>query len=850
MSKTKRIVKKEKHETGLLANFQLENVLPEKFHLPVVLVVFLLLFLIFLNPLYFGGKTFQSGDILASASMKSYVEKARDGFTLWNPYLFLGMPAYALGTESTWFNLIYVIFASMRKFFAGFFSVEYAIWSTYLIELAVTSYLLMKHLTKNTLVSLFTAIATSFSTGIIVFLFIGHVTKLTSLCMVPLIFLMLFRFHEKIKLLDFFILVIALQLFIQGFHVQIIYYTLLAVAVYYIFYFIHSFTNKEIELRKKLMRSALVFGAAGLIAVAIQSDSLTQVYEYTPYSTRGTKSLVEETAGSTEQSASDYYEYHTNWSFSPGEVMTFIIPSYFGFGNSVYKGPLTENQPTEVNTYFGQMPFVDVAMYMGVLVFFLALFAVFTRWKEPLVKFLTLLSLFALFVSFGRNFSIVFDILFNYLPYFDKFRVPSMILVLVQLSIPALAGLGVMKIISLRDYPNKTAEQIVKYFAYAVSIIFIFSLLLSNLIGQWFITRVNDYAAGIEASRGQMAQQFRALAEYSSGMFTGDIIVGFALLTVSFGAAVFYLNKKISKDVLVILFIAVVLIDLWRIDARGAKYVENPNVETQFKTPEYAKIIKAQNDKEPFRIFNMKQDGSLGSFNQNSNFNAYFLLEDFYGYSGIKPRAYQDFMDVVGPVNQTLWRLTNVKYIIMEQQAQFPGLTLIGGSGKEFVYRNENALPRFFLANKVEQKPALDVLRAMKSDTFDPKEIAFVQNEKVEVQIPDSTASVFIEKYQDERVSLKVNASGNNFLVFSATYMPKGWHAAVDKSETKIYRVDHALMGIIVPKGTHEIEFRYEPKSFVISKYLALSLSSLVVLGLVISLLLEVLKKKKTKSSL
>ncbi|NCQ19331.1 MAG: hypothetical protein GW805_13505, partial [Ignavibacteria bacterium] len=102
MSKTKRIVKKEKHETGLLANFQLENVLPEKFHLPVVLVVFLLLFLIFLNPLYFGGKTFQSGDILASASMKSYVEKARDGFTLWNPYLFLGMPAYALGTESTW----------------------------------------------------------------------------------------------------------------------------------------------------------------------------------------------------------------------------------------------------------------------------------------------------------------------------------------------------------------------------------------------------------------------------------------------------------------------------------------------------------------------------------------------------------------------------------------------------------------------------------------------------------------------------------------------------------------------------------------------------------------------------
>ena len=848
MSKTKRIVKKEKQEKGLLANFHLENVLLEKYHLPAVLAVLLLLFLIFLNPLYFGGKTFQSGDILASASMKSYVEKARDGFTLWNPYIFLGMPAYALGTESTWFNLIYVIFTAVRKFFTNFFSVEYTMWSFYLIVFASTSYMLMKHLTKNTLVSLFTAIATSFSTGIIVLLYIGHVTKLTSLCMVPLIFLLLFRFHQKIKLLDFFILVIALQLFIQGFHVQIIYYTLLAVAVYFVFYFVHSITNKEIELRKKLVRSALVFGAAGLIAVAIQSDSLTQVYEYTPYSTRGTKSLVEESTGNAEQSASEYYDYHTNWSFSPGEVMTFIIPSYFGFGNSVYKGPLTENQPTEVNTYFGQMPFVDAAMYMGILIFFLALFAVFTRWKEPLVKFLAVLSLFALLVSFGKNFSFVFDILFSYLPYFDKFRIPSMILVLVQFSFPILAGLGVMKIISLREYPNKNAEQFLKYFAYAVSIIFVFSLVLNKTISEWFINRVNEYAGSIESSRGQMAQQLRALAEYTSEMFTGDILVGFALLTVSFWAAVLYLNKKISKDVLAILFIAVVLIDLWRIDARGAKYVENPDQKNQFKTPEYVKMIKAQNDKEPFRVFNMKQDGSLGSFNQNANSNAYFLLEDFYGYSGIKPRAFQDLMDVVGPVNQTLWRLTNVKYIIMEQQVQFPGLVLVGGAGKEFVYKNENVLPRFFLANKVEQKPALEVLRAMKSDSFDPKEIAFVQDEKVVAERPDSTTSIAVEKYQDENITLKVNASGNNFLVFSSTYMPKGWHAVVDKSETKIYRVDHALMGIIVPKGIHQIEFRYEPKSFVISKYLALSLSSMVVIGLLITIVFEVLKKKKSIS--
>jgi len=848
MAKTKKVSKKESKSDRLLANFKLENVLPEKYHLLTVLAVIILLFLIFLNPLYFGNKTFQSGDIFASASMKSYVEKARDGFTLWNPYIFLGMPAYALGTESTWFNLIYVLVTGLRKFFTNFFSVEYTMWSFYLIVLAATSYMFMKHLTKNTLVSLFTALATSFSTGIIVFLYIGHVTKLTSLCAVPLMFLLLFRFHEKIKLMDFFLLVVALQIFVQGFHVQIIYYTLLAVVFYYAVYFSHAFSTKNVELRKQLVKSLFVAGAAALIAVAIQSDSLTQMYEYTPYSTRGTKSLVESEAGNTAQSASEYYDYHTNWSFSPGEVLTFIVPSYFGFGNSVYQGPLTENQPVEVNTYFGQMPFVDVAMYMGVVIFFLALFAMVTRWKEPLVKFLTLLSVFALLVSFGKNFSVVFDLLFYYLPYFDKFRVPSMSLVLVQMSFPMLAGLGLMKIISLRESTDTSIVNILKYTAYGVTAFFVIVLLFNKGIGDWFITRVNDYAGAIESTRSQQAQRLRALAEYSADMFAGDLLIAFALLTVSIWSAVLYINRKFSSDVLAILLIAVILIDLWRIDGRGAKYVENPDIKSQFKTPEYVKIIRDQKDSEPFRIFNLKQDGSLGSVNQNSNFNAYFLLEDFYGYSGIKPRAYQDYMDVVGPVNQTLWRLMNVKYLVMDTKGNYTGLSLLGGSGKEFVYRNEKALPRFFFVTRVEQKPALDVLQMVKKDEFDPKDVAYVQDEKVSADKPDSSVSINVTKYTDEVISLKTLASGNNFMVFSTTYMPKGWHATLDGNETAIYRVDHAIMGIVVPKGVHEVVFKYNPKSFVISKYVALSLSSITILGLLLSVGVE-LKKRKNATS-
>ena len=852
MAKTKKEtrIQREAKQT-FLSKFNINNFIPPKYHVLTVLLVIIILFLIFFSPMYFGGKIFQSGDIIASESAKPYILKDREGFSLWNPHIFCGMPAYVLGTEQTWFNLIYMGFAYARTAFSSLFSVDYAVWSFYLIVLAFSSFLLMRHISKNTLVSLFTAVATSFSTGLIVFLYIGHVTKLTSICMYPLIFLILLKFEEKIKIIYALILIIIIQLFIQGFHVQIIFYTLFAVAVYFIFFFGKSLIKKEKEKSGKLVKSAAVFAVALVIGVLISADNLTQIYEYTPYSTRGGKSIVETTTGKAEQSASEYYDYHTGWSFSPEEVMTCVIPSFYGFGNSTYKGPLTQNQEYEVNTYFGQMPFVDVAVgYMGVLVFFLTLFAIFTCWKEPFVQFLTILSAIALLISFGKNLSLLFDLMFYYFPYFDKFRVPSMILVLVQMSFPFLAGFGIMKIISLREHPDKRAMSILKYSAYVLAGIFILSLLANKALSNWFVSRVNDHAVSLQTSNPQYAQYFQAFAEYMAGMFTNDFLIAFALLSAVFWGGILYVNRKLSADFLVLVIIIFTTVDLWRIDARGAKYHDNPEIKNQFEAPEYVRVIKSQNDKEPFRVLNLKKDNTLGSFNQNSNFNAYFLLEDFYGYSGIKPRAYQDIMDVVGPANPTLWRMAGVKYLVLEKPALMAGLSVIYNGEKTVVERNDNSLPRAYFVDKVEMKNDMEVLNLIKSNSFDPKEIAYVHDKNISGDKPDSTAYVKILKYSDEKLRLDVNASGNNFLFFGSTFfsgqadykifkLPTGWKALIDDNEAEIHQTNHGFMGIIVPKGKHKIEFIYAPISFYLSKYIVLALSSLSLIGLVLGIFIE-----------
>jgi len=230
-------------------------------------------------------------------------------------------------------------------------------------------------------------------------------------------------------------------------------------------------------------------------------------------------------------------------------------------------------------------------------------------------------------------------------------------------------------------------------------------------------------------------------------------------------------------------------------------------------------------------------------------------MYDIYGYSGIKPRAIQDYYDILGsPANPTFWRMLNVKYIVFDKEVNSPDLQLIYSGDKSFVYLNKNVLPRAYFVNQVAQKTGVEIINMVKNTQFDPAFIAFTEEEIQGVEAPDTTAFVRIEKFEDEHIQLDVNASGNNFLFLGDTYMTgetdykllkvhTGWKAFIDGVETKIYRANHGFRGIVVPKGKHKIEFVYLPESFVISKYLSFSFSSIIIIGLILGIILNLRKK-------
>lgn len=824
--------------------FKFSNYVPEKYQTPALLILILLLILIFFSPVTFGDKTTSSGDLIQVKSLREYSSKDHDGFSLWNPYIFCGMPSAVTSMSLRWFDLTADVYSYASKIYSAFFHDYNAIYTFSFVILAFTAFFFMRSFGAGRGISFLVSIATIFSTGIVLLFYIGHITKLMSLAVFPFILMMLFKFQKKITWLDVVLFLLGLHILVLGAHVQIVFYFVLATIIYFIYFFVRSFITKDKPLQKQLLKSLGIVAAAGLIALLMSFDTYAQLYEYKPFSTRGTKSVTElkQTGAEVQNNA---YEYATNWSFSPGEIMTFIVPSYYGFGTSTYNGPLTQNQDYEVHTYFGQMTSVDVAMYMGIIIFALGIFTLFVKWKDPIVQFFGIVVMLFLLLSFGRTFPLIYNLFYYHFPGFDNFRSPSMILHILQIIFPILAGLGLMQIVSIREEKNPKKEKVFKYVALFFAGLFVLFFLLSGSLGSWFTQRVNDYAASLGQSQRaqQEAQTFNALAEYMTDMFKGDLLASFALLAIVFGLIYMFIKSKINKELFIAGIAVLVLFDLFRISHRGESYVDSDKVNDLFREPNYISVIKQQNDKEPHRLLNLKQDGSLGSFSSNANFNVYFLQEDFYGYSAAKPRSYQDIMDVVGPVNPTLWRMLNVKYVITDREYNPGGFISIYQGKDEFVYRNEKALPRIYFVDSVAQKSGVDILSAIKNGSFDPKKLAFVEKLDFKFEKGDSTNSANITDYKDEILAANVNCKGNNFLFFGTTYLP-GWKAFIDGAPKEIHKTDYGFQGVVVPQGKHKVEFIYEPKGFATGKYLSLILNIMMFGGF--GYVLFISKKKKS----
>jgi uncharacterized membrane protein YfhO len=89
---------------------------------------------------------------------------------------------------------------------------------------------------------------------------------------------------------------------------------------------------------------------------------------------------------------------------------------------------------------------------------------------------------------------------------------------------------------------------------------------------------------------------------------------------------------------------------------------------------------------------------------------------------------------------------------------------------------------------------------------------------------------IVLEEYRPDYLKFSANTNRQQLAVFSDIYYPAGWNAYVDGQQVEILQANYVLRALVVPQGTHTIEFRFEPQSFNTGKTIAYAGSVLLVL--------------------
>jgi hypothetical protein len=814
----------------------------------VFLGLIVLAIILFFKDGILGGKIFASPDNLSPNSFRTFLNDAKSSgiFPLWVPYIFMGMPSLASLTSAlpALHNIFSFIWDSILSAFSG--ENLFLLTIPYYFLFAISLYFYINYKFKNNFIALYCALTGVFATGIIQLIIVGHHTKMMTFAFFPLIMLIIDRLIEQENknifklLISLALLTILIYIQLHFHHIQMLYYSYMMIGIYIGYNVIYRLI-KKIEI-KNVLTAISIFIIAAVIALAMDADILFSVKEYKTFSKRGEASIITKNDPSKKDVQPLDYDYATSWSFSPGEVLTFIVPSYYGFGSVEVDGKRD-------NFYWGQMPFTDSPVYFGIITFFLALIGIiFNFRKNSFVQALTVIVVLFLFISFGKNFSLIFDLIYKYFPLYSSFRAPVMIHYYMDLAFVVLAGFGLHSIITA--VKDKKYQDLLKKISYAVMGISVFMFLIS-VVGcesSYKDSVMNGPMVSQYKSQGinpqQISQYFAPRAKTAYDNMVNDLrLHGFLLLLV--GLIIYlYSAGKIRLVPFLSLLILFGVFDIANLSYRTLHWDSKSQLNDYFKETDVSKfILNKDPDTYTYRVVELNKGKIVTSNNL-----AYYRLHAFNGYQGAKLRIYEDAIDVAGNSNPLLLGLANVKYVMTDKESPIKDTVNFTElfKGSNIIYENKRVQPRAFFVDEYKVDNGMNILNEIKDGKFEAGKIAFFEQDiSKKIDKPDSIASAKIVKFDIHNIEYDVNATGNNLLVLSEIYYPAGWKAFIDGNETEVYKTDYFLRSVIVPAGKHKVEMKFHPESYYKGKQISTIANIFVVLVLIVGTGGYFLRKRK-----
>ena len=813
----------------------------------IAVAIFAIVAIIYCKPAL-EGKVLQQSDITQWKGMAqdAFSYKEKYGYTpLWSNSMFGGMPAY----QTT-----------------GVGGFEYSVgWIDQLLTLRLAEpislfflaslcfYFLAQVLGFNTIISVIGALGYSYATYNPIIVTVGHITKMHSIAYLPLFIASLLVLYQKKYLLGGTLTSIATVLLIQGNHIQIDYYGVLIAIIMSIYFLIIWIKNKEYAHILKTLGIGLT---AGIIGLAVNAPLLLSTYEYGKESIRGGSKLITKDSKTTSSGLNK--DYALSYSMYKSEPLVLMFPHIYGGASdpnaidpakSKAIETLQQMQPevaqqlqSFLSFYWGGIGFTAGPPYVGVIICFFALLGFSVKnnkhkwWIAATIILSFLLSAGSYFESFN-----VF--ILNNIPFYNKFRAPSMIMVIPTLLLGIMALYGMAEISTETSLKNIITKYKLSFILTGLILLSVLSIYFTsdfksdserNLIEQ--IAKIPD-ANQRSVFETPARDLVNAIATDRKGMIEGDVVKFFICVVLIFALVFLAIKKVINQTVLLVAFGILSMIDLFQVNLKylnADTFIEANENENAFALSPIDIALKK--DTSQYRVLDMR-----GGINNAFNGGAIVAYnhKTVGGYHAAKLSIYQDLIEnqwYKFPNCMPTMNMLNTKYVIT-------------GNLANDTIPNKDALGNVWFVKGIQfEKGPAEVMQRL--DNFNPKDTAIIdQQDKIESLSSleyDENASIALVNNKNDEINYTSSSTKKQLAVFSEIYYNLGWKAYIDNVETPIVKANYVLRGLVVPAGNHAIRFEFKP--ITIKNSIVASTYASILLWLSIAAMLLIAFRNKQKS--
>ena len=435
------------------------------------------------------------------------------------------------------------------------------------------------------------------------------------------------------------------------------------------------------------------------------------------------------------------YTVHTNFSLEPAHVLGLIIPGMSRHGT----------------------PFI------GLVALSLAVAAILTALRSPLVRFFAATAIGGLLLALGA-YSVLHGVLYATTPMVEKARVPQAAVLILNFGITILSAWG----IDLLTSRNRVSALRRLSLCLASVGVALYLLVLAYWV---FKDHATDNAVGHTALISLLAA---------------------ALLS---GRAQGVLSRFSARGLCVLL----VVIELggaelhWFVHRSDAERNKHLSKLAQFS--DVVGFIERQ-QWSPRVDF----DDALIPFN----------LGDWHGVDTLTTVAPSQLASLVAmsPHSERAEALLGVKYDIRSAPRRAGQQLVFSGASGVNVYHNPGAFPRVWAVHEVVRlEKSSEVAERLSDPGFDLARRTFVVGRPAPALEPAAGRDeVRLVRREPEAVSIEARMGSKGMVILSDAFYP-GWQATLDGRPVTIHEVYGGLRGVVTPAGRHMIEMRYRPRS-------------------------------------